>query len=933
MNRVELRNIGFDFKKYNNEFIRNLSPIEKLNLYIILPNFSMLEEYRKNLATEFGGFYLNNILTLDNIAEEFSYNKKYISRQEGSFIIKKILEKEDVNFSKSLGSSKSIQSYIYELKSNKITYDNLSNKRINNERINEISEVYREYEEFLYKNNLGDEIDLYLDASNNLNNTISDKTFLISNFIEFRENELYLIESLGKNAKDVIIEMPFSTNRSNLKLQNSLLKLEKIGFEINKEISIDKINSEFSYNSLSDIDKKYNIDHSIIKASNKYYEINEIFNIISKIRSEISFEDISIIANDSYKNLIKTISKERDISVNIGNSQKARDLFLIRDVLNFLKFIKNDEKKYIIGFISDENINRSFKDLSNDETEKLLVSLREIEYKGIYHKYKNNQDILFEYLNFIRDLLKNYNHNPVETLKNIYNLDYLEKKSYLEFENHKNHDVLSDEIKSHEIIDDIFKQVINFNKIINLSSEDITDLFIEIINNYEYYTRTNEKSIKVLNPINAVGVKSKIRFICGLDYDYPKVKMDSIIDNTSLNKFHKSLGIDLESREEKIDNIILQFQSLLSESEEYYFSYIFNDNKLIENKSFILNQTLDNLEENSKKEYIITSQLKKLDTIDKNDLKSHFIYEAFNNDEFINSNYLENNEVSYINRILENEYKRFNKNLEFIGKVDKENIEDLPNFYSPKSLGILNECPFKYYIEYILKYKKIELDFKDTFSLDKGNLFHLILEKYYKKYDKDVDDENINNVVSNLLEEIIIEQNLNLQDYQKSVIIKIISEYITLDSADQRSNNSRPLYFEKEYSKSFDSIVIAGKIDRIDDNNGKVSIVDYKSGRVPTISSVNDFRQIQLPLYAYIYGYKDIEDLKYGNITEAKMIYPLKKLEDIDGYYEDLENLIISLNKINQNGEYFVMPKDDSSCKYCDYNEICRVSEVKVETE
>lgn len=93
MNKLIIRNIGYDFQKENIKYIKDLAPLNRLGLFYILPNYSILEDTRKDLTEELGGIGIENVMTFDDLSDIFSdKNKIYISRDEGAWILKKILE-------------------------------------------------------------------------------------------------------------------------------------------------------------------------------------------------------------------------------------------------------------------------------------------------------------------------------------------------------------------------------------------------------------------------------------------------------------------------------------------------------------------------------------------------------------------------------------------------------------------------------------------------------------------------------------------------------------------------------------------------------------------------------------------------------------------------------------------------------------------------
>jgi len=196
------------------------------------------------------------------------------------------------------------------------------------------------------------------------------------------------------------------------------------------------------------------------------------------------------------------------------------------------------------------------------------------------------------------------------------------------------------------------------------------------------------------------------------------------------------------------------------------------------------------------------------------------------------------------------------------------------------------ECPFKYYIGSILK---VVPPFIESTSLIVGNLFHSILEKYYKK-ENDLDD-----IIKEGLEQIemfpIEKRNFYLQKYELEIkkLIKIMDTQLA-------HSEFKPTFFEEtiEWTEGKNiTFKIFGKIDKIltvdDGENSYVIVVDYKTGFATSdLSKVIYGMNMQLLIYLYLISKeKKFQNYKLGGayIESIAAVLPNyvegKTLEDL----------------------------------------------------
>ncbi len=317
-----------------------------------------------------------------------------------------------------------------------------------------------------------------------------------------------------------------------------------------------------------------------------------------------------------------------------------------------------------------------------------------------------------------------------------------------------------------------------------------------------------------------------------------------------------------------------------------------------------------------------------------------------------------------------------NKFIEFINRQLK---------LSYTSLNTYNNCGFKYYINYILKLSSNQ----DTFSMFIGNLFHHMFEVMYKddfsftkEWDLYLDDKELsiselfflNNIKTKLFDaiEIIKKQELlttyNEKLCEKEINIKIdkMIDVIFTGKIDK-------ILYKKNINDTYYSI--------IDYKTGNVntSINNMKYGLDMQLAIylylINKSDFFDNPIFTGIYFQrvlfskynflkkKSLDDIKYSNLKlQGYSTDEINRLVEFDKSYENSE--LIKSMKINKDssfskdskilsdidiynilkyteevisktidkileGDFSINPKvidKTSSCKYCEFSDICFVN-------
>lgn len=160
------------------------------------------------------------------------------------------------------------------------------------------------------------------------------------------------------------------------------------------------------------------------------------------------------------------------------------------------------------------------------------------------------------------------------------------------------------------------------------------------------------------------------------------------------------------------------------------------------------------------------------------------------------------------------------------------------------------ECPFHYYIESILKIKP---PIKQTPGLMIGNVFHFILEQYFKG------TENLEKLIEEQLNTMEITPISKKQFYLKKYKVEI-KRLIEIMEEQLKRSSMKPTYLEEHIEwieKKKITFRLFGKIDKImtveDEDHCYIIVIDYKTGQASSdLSKVVYGLDMQLLLYLYL---------------------------------------------------------------------------------
>ena len=726
----------------------------------------------------------------------------------------------------------------------------------------------------------------------------NDKTNILNNITPFTNYKIYTLEELYQiypyKYDDKAID--YLISKHNILLNNAKLFLSLIN-----KYSIDNLDNSKSH-FLQNIRDEL-INNNLLTKNKLLYNLFKRSNIYITYDKELSL--------DNYL---------KDFNINYITSTPKYKLETIHEALNIEEEITIIGEKIIELYKQNIPLNKIYILNNYDNSIQLerILTLLNIPY-NINHHYK----ISSTYLGSI--ILKNLNM-PINDIKNF--LD-------------NNH--TSDN-------DDTYKSII-----------DIINKYY-YLDNYQQFikdalTNTDIKEPIYTNAINIIKTLKPLKddeylFISNLTKDFPRLS-----NNTDYFNDLDALIINKTPSNIKNNIIINSFNNLLKSIKNLYISYPLYDNNGNENKPY------DNKLEIKK----ISPSLNVSNLYNKLLLARELdIYNKYNTI---------SNRLKYLEKIYDIPYKTYDNNF----KKTNITISNLSLSYT--TLNEYLTCPFKYYLKNILKLNSKKDDYKQFI----GTLYHEILSNINddtydinKEYDNVVNSRiwsskelffikklkaNLQDVIQILeqeshhqkLNKLITEKEIRLKenDYEfvgKIDKIKYLKEddYSIIEIVDYKTGKSDfkmsyinlgfdlqlPIYlYLIKKSSIFENPIIGGIYlqsiipERIKYNDKE----DYKMQR-RKMMLLNGFtleNKDILPLIDDTYENSSIiQSLKVkndGSFYKSSKTIDNKKIDEIYNLVDKYINETVN-NIKNNNFEItckIIDNKDDISCKYCPYKNIC----------
>ncbi len=282
-----------------------------------------------------------------------------------------------------------------------------------------------------------------------------------------------------------------------------------------------------------------------------------------------------------------------------------------------------------------------------------------------------------------------------------------------------------------------------------------------------------------------------------------------------------------------------------------------------------------------------------------------------------------------------------------IGEKHPASLALLQEGLSPATLKDLAECPFKIYARKVLSIDPEESPVEGGVATRTavGSLIHEILEKFYREGMKDL--ERAKNEVFRRFEKDHLDLYRLPWQATKERIGVLLDQFIKADLEELKENGFIPKEFEIDLSATIDlgkEVLIHGRIDRLDVDQGGFRVVDYKTGsggvkkgeKVET--AILKGKVFQLPIYLLLaqeWAKKGLPPVALAKGGRA-VFYNLQKPDAVeepleitsafwaehgDRFNKNMKFLVKDIDK----GTFYIRPSDARGyCSWCHFDAVCR---------
>ncbi len=286
-----------------------------------------------------------------------------------------------------------------------------------------------------------------------------------------------------------------------------------------------------------------------------------------------------------------------------------------------------------------------------------------------------------------------------------------------------------------------------------------------------------------------------------------------------------------------------------------------------------------------------------------------------------------------------------------------------PEMWSVSRLNAYGNCPFKFWVSYLLKIDKVE---EPEHGLDVrllGEVYHKTLEFFYLDLKaKSLSILSDDAVVATLFDKSIVRaidwlestkqfRRTDFWNYEKKEITFRLKRFFSKEKERAlKTGEFIPTYFEKGFGAEEDdsapplllqigahTIKMRGRVDRIDlAADGRVRVIDYKSGSAAiSPKEALEGRNMQLPVYAMAVSNAILpgsaNNIKFGqflSFTSGDQTGIIDFHDSETDYVEVTKNFIGEYVSGIKSGDFSIRPSKPDSCRTCDHSQVCRIAEL-----
>jgi ATP-dependent exoDNAse (exonuclease V) beta subunit len=633
------------------------------------------------------------------------------------------------------------------------------------------------------------------------------------------EDYLYFVKD---NFSKVDLDICFRSNIDLIGFFNLTFCKDKYDF-LNKDLKSPHLEPEFlkpvAYPSSKDPLKNENPVY-FIKTDDKKDEYIALVEIIKKLKEEgYKYQDILVLFRstsdtEKYLRYLK-INNIPFVSYLESNFYKSQEILTVLNLLRLIQYPENQLN--VISVLKSPIFNFSDQNLLDERTNLSIEKIKELEPVLEISKQKENKslsEIIFELFEKLK-IFEIFSIFP-DGKQKIANLQKLiEYSEKLERENFNLRDFINFLEENRETREDegILIEDENFIKIMTMHKSKGLESKVVIIPNLSkklkntndgFFTIDGELMVQIRSSNNKKIAETK-------NFDEDKVKEKKKKEEKRL------LYVAMTRAKEKIVFIGSKSENAMKEIEKI-IDYVDNEKINVEIKDVNTKQKLDEIE--------VEIKVFKQENVS---LKEH--------------------KEKYWVRLKEGS-ESLEKELENLKKQEEEREKDYEKSISAKRFTTVSERMKESNEKSIIESQQIReveeelISSKQNISIQLGILIHKILEKFSFQKDKKEAKKELYNLLNTYINDVTEEYKEKIKEDALRIIDKFLnSEYF------EEISNSNILFREMPFTLKEKDIYVEGVIDLVYEKDGKIVVLDYKTGKDSSKEKIEKRYKIQADYY------------------------------------------------------------------------------------
>ena len=259
----------------------------------------------------------------------------------------------------------------------------------------------------------------------------------------------------------------------------------------------------------------------------------------------------------------------------------------------------------------------------------------------------------------------------------------------------------------------------------------------------------------------------------------------------------------------------------------------------------------------------------------------------------------------------------------------------LPRSWSAYTHQRLIDCPYRFFAADTLSLKPQE-DIREALSKsDYGSLIHRVLQAFHSDIDglpgpwsgaltaADRDAaQALLRAISQAVFGAAIRDNFQARSWLHQWL-SAVPAYLDWLIQRQRDWQLRAVEYKTEHAIGT-QLRLKGRIDRVDQRDGRLAIVDYKTGKPPGGDDVLRGEAVQLPTYALSLA-APVEQLDYVELGRDS-VKPTTCAQgaELQALLQHIEQRLVTVDAALQQRAPLPAWGDDKVCAYCEFSGLCR---------